>query len=637
MLKTKKKKITKLISFFLVMILLFLVSYPELDNKINANASWSSVSDFENYALNNWTKPIQAYYEDPNIGSRYFGANRSGTDRKHAANDYVCAVGTPVYAMTGGYVEEFSGNFYAGTQAISVKNDDGSVARYCEISTSLRSGDRVEKGQQIATVIANTSSAKSHMLHLELYLGTASGSLTNTSNTTYWYVEAKKFCRRQDLLDPTFLQRLGSDPIPNDEELGINYPRPSGSPYLSSGSRGSGVSWLQTALNKANNAGLAVDGIFGSGTKQAVINFQNAYGLAADGIAGVNTINKLVEVLRNGSNASPQLETPTISFDKSSYFVGDTVYISWTASPNDSNLSHYWLNLIAPDGTWIYGGTMNKDTSYSFIAEQSGEYSITTYATPIGSKEGEGSLTDTKTVSVKKKDITYDLSLSENDIELTPDQNATVVLTINGEVTNGGLIDWDMSQCDNIVAIDYTDAKKSSSCAIITYEIKPLSVGSGNCRFFVTLDDKTIGSVTLNITVKANQCHIKLYDDDEYLAEYTVPSGKELDEFILPTMSKSGYQFKGWYTEKNGGEEYKIGSVIPNIENLNLYTHWEKTEIKGDINADDEFNTADIIMLQKWLLQGEIELANWKAADINEDGMLNIFDFCLMKQMLINR
>ena len=628
----KKKKTLRFISVFLVVVLLFMFSYPKLDNEniffkaIEANAAWSSVSEFENYALSNWTKPIQAYYEDPNVGSRYFGANRSGTDRKHAANDYVCAVGTPVYAMTGGYVEEFSGNFYAGTQAISVKNDDGSVARYCEIETSLRSGNRVEKGQQIGTVIANTSSAHSHMLHLELYLGMVSGSLTNTSNNTYWYVENKKFCRRQDLLDPTFLQRLGSDPVQNDEELGINYPRPSGNPYLSTGSRGSGVSWLQTALNKANNAGLAVDGIFGAGTKQAVTNFQNAYGLAADGIAGVNTINKLVEMLKNSSQSNSQLETPTITFDQSSYFVGDTIYISWTASPSGSNLSHYWLNIIAPDGTWIHGGTMNKDTSYSFVAEQSGDYSITTYATPVGSKEGEGSLTDTKTISVRKKDITYNMSLSENYIELTPDQNATVILTINGEVSNGGLLDWDTSQCDTIVSIDYIDAKKADSYATISFVITPLSVGNGSCRFFVTLDDKIIGSVSLDIAVKANQCNVKLYDDDQCLGEYFIPSGTELDEFLLPTMSKSGYKFNGWYTEKNGGEQYTIGSVVSDVENLNLYTHWEKIEIKGDINDDGEFTVSDIVTLQKWLLQSEIKLANWKAADINEDSLLNIFD-----------
>ena len=49
-------------------------------------------------------------------------------------------------------------------------------------------------------------------------------------------------------------------------------------------------------LNLVNNAGLTVDGQFGSGTKQAVINFQRAYGLDVDGIAGPATISKIIEV-----------------------------------------------------------------------------------------------------------------------------------------------------------------------------------------------------------------------------------------------------------------------------------------------------------------------------------------------------
>lgn len=100
------------------------------------------------------------------------------------------------------------------------------------------------------------------------------------------------------------------DPDPvrsNDDELGISYPRPSGNPLLKNGSAGGGVSWLQTALNMANNAGLSVDGQFGSATKTAVTNFQKAYGLEVDGIAGPATINKLVDVIKNKSNVVPQI------------------------------------------------------------------------------------------------------------------------------------------------------------------------------------------------------------------------------------------------------------------------------------------------------------------------------------------
>ena len=56
----------------------------------------------------------------------------------------------------------------------------------------------------------------------------------------------------------------------------------------------------------------------------------------------------------------------------------------------------------------------------------------------------------------------------------------------------------------------------------------------------------------------------------------------------------------------------------------------------GDVNGDGEFNAADAVLLQKWLIGvPDIELANWKAADYNADDKLNIMDLCLMKRELI--
>ena len=110
--------------------------------------------------------------------------------------------------MQDGKVIEYIGSFYAGTQAVAVQHADGSVARYCEISTSLRKGDTVKKGQQVGKMKANTKDGGT-MLHLELYLGTESGSLSKSSSSsnTYSYVSGK-FNRRKDLINPEFLQNL---------------------------------------------------------------------------------------------------------------------------------------------------------------------------------------------------------------------------------------------------------------------------------------------------------------------------------------------------------------------------------------------------------------------------------------------
>ncbi|MDO5561010.1 MAG: GDSL-type esterase/lipase family protein [Oscillospiraceae bacterium] len=60
------------------------------------------------------------------------------------------------------------------------------------------------------------------------------------------------------------------------------------------------------------------------------------------------------------------------------------------------------------------------------------------------------------------------------------------------------------------------------------------------------------------------------------------------------------------------------------------------TDQMGDVNSDGEFNVADIILLQKWLLAfPDAELNNWEAADLCEDGTVNSVDFCMMKNKLL--
>ncbi|MCQ2469050.1 MAG: GDSL-type esterase/lipase family protein [Ruminococcus sp.] len=56
----------------------------------------------------------------------------------------------------------------------------------------------------------------------------------------------------------------------------------------------------------------------------------------------------------------------------------------------------------------------------------------------------------------------------------------------------------------------------------------------------------------------------------------------------------------------------------------------------GDVNADGEFNIADAVTMQKWLLAStEVTVKNWKAGDLCEDNVLDVSDLCIMKRMLI--
>lgn len=57
----------------------------------------------------------------------------------------------------------------------------------------------------------------------------------------------------------------------------------------------------------------------------------------------------------------------------------------------------------------------------------------------------------------------------------------------------------------------------------------------------------------------------------------------------------------------------------------------------GDCNDDGTFSIADIVVLQKWLLNEDEFIADWKAADVDGDGILDVYDLCLMRKKFVQK
>ncbi|MFW6598203.1 peptidoglycan-binding protein [Propionibacteriaceae bacterium Y2011] len=90
--------------------------------------------------------------------------------------------------------------------------------------------------------------------------------------------------------------KLGGNPPPNDPPP----PPSSGWPTLKKGSSGWRVSVLQYLL-RARGRSVAVDGVFGQQTKDAVISYQRSANLVPDGIAGPKTWGKIIVTTKEGS------------------------------------------------------------------------------------------------------------------------------------------------------------------------------------------------------------------------------------------------------------------------------------------------------------------------------------------------
>lgn len=59
--------------------------------------------------------------------------------------------------------------------------------------------------------------------------------------------------------------------------------------------------------------------------------------------------------------------------------------------------------------------------------------------------------------------------------------------------------------------------------------------------------------------------------------------------------------------------------------------------LPGDVNADNAVSTADIVMLQKWLLNTGEKLTSSANADLDQNGEIDVFDLALLKRQLLKK
>lgn len=86
-------------------------------------------------------------------------------------------------------------------------------------------------------------------------------------------------------------------------------------------------------------------------------------------------------------------------------------------------------------------------------------------------------------------------------------------------------------------------------------------------------------------------------------------------------------------------DKYTIGVAVDTDNNGTYETIISKSNkgVVGDINNDKVFNIADVVILQRWLLNDGTNIVNWEYADLCHDRKLDVFDLCLMKHMLISQ
>ena len=100
-----------------------------------------------------------------------------------------------------------------------------------------------------------------------------------------------------------------------------------------------------------------------------------------------------------------EITFPTISLNKTTYSVGDTMHISWTATSSNTDFYQYWLIVknITNGKKYYEGATAGAGITtvnyYDFIIPTAGNYKITVYAVPYYNK-GTRQKYDVKEISI---------------------------------------------------------------------------------------------------------------------------------------------------------------------------------------------------------------------------------------------
>ncbi len=120
-------------------------------------------------------------------------------------------------------------------------------------------------------------------------------------------------------------------------------------------------------------------------------------------------------------------------------------------------------------------------------------------------------------------------------------------------------------------------------------------------------------------------------------------------EFIVPGDDGTNLNVKGSATEDTAelqtgwwafSEKQGDGGSDIVIEYTKVTLVYEydgsqaSTGVKGDVNADGEFTVADLVMMKNWLL-GDGKLTDWKAGDLCEDEIIDVFDLVRMRQEIL--
>ncbi len=249
---------------------------------------------------------------------------------------------------------------------------------------------------------------------------------------------------------------------------------------------------------------------------------------------------------------------------------------------------------------------------YVFTPEESGRYIVTMEETTLDSVAHEDIVAEVQ----YKRYFSYIVDVKNGETTVTCENvyhPAETVYTLDSCVSDGDFYAFVNGVLPNVETgndryfTTIYENNKVSSLFCLSYPY------SEETRFHtISTSDKTVAGHSMSLSTKSAP------DAGDKQMIY-IASASSDGEVTLTANEQEEYEL----IVENGIFRYRTGPDIPRF-------------LMGDVNDDGEFNVADVVLLQKWLLAvPDTHLANWKAADFCSDNKLDVLDLCLMKRALI--
>lgn len=217
-------------------------------------------------------------------------------------------------------------------------------------------------------------------------------------------------------------------------------------------------------------------------------------------------------------------------------------------------------------------------------------------------------------------------------VNLSPDSNGTISAGgIVGIITNGGTI----TNCYHNGTVSST---KNAGGILGTAEFTQAgTVTIENCY---QANGKITGNDYANSIagncIYSNSAKGKVNITNCYCTNDTGTSGSSKNTTSDNTLTLSKSLLKKVFEDL--GNNY-VENTDSDLNNGYPVYRWQlfTSTLKGDVNGDNEFNVADVVCLQRWLLADKRVVLNcWENGDLCSDDRIDVFDLCFMKRALVS-